>query len=349
MVRQCLREILKCTVRKVKVNKMKFAIDGMGGDNAPKEIIEGVYKALADFSDLEIVLYGDEEKMNPFLKQHNRLEVIHCTEVIEGTDEPVRSVRRKKDASMVRAAQAVADGEVEACVSAGNTGALMAAGLFIVRRIDGIDRPALSTTLPTLDDAGFDMLDLGANADAKPENLVQYAIMGSIYAQQVRGVKNPTVGLLNIGTEDKKGNDLTKHAFDLLKEAPINFIGNVEARELLNHAADVVVTDGFTGNMVLKTIEGSVGALFSLLKEGFMSSTKTKVAAVLMKPSLKTIKNKMDYKEYGGAVLFGLKASVIKAHGSSDAQGFYSAIRQARKMVKHNVCATIDSTISKEN
>lgn len=329
---------------------MKIAIDAMGGDHAPKEIVEGVFQAVEDFKDVEFLLYGDEVKMAPYLKQHERVKVIHCSEVIEGTDEPVRAVRRKKDASMVRMAQAVADGEADACVSAGNTGALMAAGLFIVHRIDGIDRPALATTLPTLDGAGFDMLDLGANADAKPENILQYAIMGSIYAKQVRGIEKPTVGLLNIGTEDKKGNDLTKQAFKLLKEQnDINFIGNVEARELLNHAADVVVTDGFTGNMVLKTIEGVAGNIFAMLKEEFLSSTKTKVAAMMMKNNLKNLKTKMDYSEYGGAPLFGLKAPVIKAHGSSKAQAIYSAIRQTHIMVEHRVCQTIDQTISKEN
>lgn len=329
---------------------MKIAIDGMGGDHAPKEILEGVFQAVEDFQDIEFLVYGDEAKMAPYLKAHNRVKVIHCAEVIEGTDEPVRAVRRKKDASMVKMAHAVADGEADACVSAGNTGALMAAGLFVVHRIDGIDRPALSTTLPTLDGAGFDMLDLGANADAKPENLLQYAIMGSIYAKNVRGIEKPTVGLLNIGTEDKKGNDLTKHAFTLLKDCEdINFIGNVEARELLNHVADVVVTDGFTGNMVLKTIEGVAGNMFSMLKDAFMSSTKTKLAAVMMKNNLKEIKTKMDYTEYGGAALFGLKAPVVKAHGSSNAKAFYSAIRQTHLMVEHKVCETIDSTISKEN
>lgn len=329
---------------------MKIAIDAMGGDHAPKEIVEGVFQAVEDFKDVEFLLYGDEVKMAPYLKQHERVQIIHCSEVIEGTDEPVRAVRRKKDASMVRMAQAVADGEADACVSAGNTGALMAAGLFIVHRIDGIDRPALATTLPTLDGAGFDMLDLGANADAKPENILQYAIMGSIYAKQVRGIEKPTVGLLNIGTEDKKGNDLTKQAFKLLKEQnDINFIGNVEARELLNHAADVVVTDGFTGNMVLKTIEGVAGNIFAMLKEEFLSSTKTKVAAMMMKNNLKNLKTKMDYSEYGGAPLFGLKAPVIKAHGSSKAQAIYSAIRQTHIMVEHRVCQTIDQTISKEN
>ncbi|MGX9133629.1 phosphate acyltransferase PlsX [Rummeliibacillus sp. JY-2-4R] len=325
---------------------MKLAVDGMGGDNAPQAIIEGVYQALEASHDLEILLYGQQEKMQPFLKDLSRITVIDCKETIEGTDEPVRAVRRKKDSSMVKMAEAVANGEADACISAGNTGALMAAGLFIVHRIDGIDRPALSSTLPTLDGSGFDMLDLGSNADAKPENLVQYAIMGSIYAKQVRGINNPTIGLLNIGTEDKKGNELTKHAFLLLKEAPINFIGNVEARELLNHAADVVVTDGFTGNMVLKTLEGTAGSLFKMLKEAFMSSTKSKIAALMMKNNLLELKNKMDYSEYGGAALFGLKAPVIKAHGSSNARAFASAIRQARKMVEHNVCPTIDTTIS---
>ncbi|WP_102692696.1 phosphate acyltransferase PlsX [Rummeliibacillus pycnus] len=328
---------------------MKLAVDGMGGDNAPQAIIEGIYQALEISSDLDILLYGNKEKMQPYLKDLSHITVIDCQEVIEGTDEPVRAVRRKKDASMVKMAEAVANGEADACISAGNTGALMATGLFIVHRIEGIDRPALSTTLPTLNGSGFDMLDLGSNADAKPENLVQYAIMGSVYAQQVRGIKNPSVGLLNIGTEDKKGNELAKHAFTLLKEAPINFIGNVESRELLNHVADVVVTDGFTGNMVLKTIEGTAGSVFKMLKEAFFASTKTKVAALLMKNNLKELKNKMDYTEYGGAALFGLKAPVIKAHGSSNANAFASAIRQARKMVEHNVIPTIDATISKES
>ncbi|ETT85822.1 phosphate acyltransferase PlsX [Viridibacillus sp. FSL R5-0477] len=328
---------------------MKIAIDGMGGDNAPQAIIEGVYKALEASADIEIQLFGQKQAMQPYLKDHERLTVINCEEVIEGDDEPVRAVRRKKDASMVKMAEAVKNGEADACVSAGNTGALMAAGLFVVGRIKGIDRPALSTTLPTLDGKGFDMLDLGSNADAKPENLAQFAIMASIYAQQVRDIQNPTVGLLNIGTEDKKGNELTKAAFGLLQEAPINFIGNVEARELLNSAADVVVTDGFTGNMVLKTIEGTADSIFSMLKGAFMASGKTKVAALMMKSNLKEIKTKMDYTEYGGAALFGLKAPVVKAHGSSNANAFASAIRQANIMVKHNVCATIDSTISKEN
>ncbi|KOF10382.1 phosphate acyltransferase [Planococcus glaciei] len=328
---------------------MIIAVDGMGGDNAPKEIIEGVYKALEEFGDISVQLYGNQEKMQPFLKQHERLNVIHCEEIIEATDDPVRAVRRKKGASMVQMAQAVKDGRADACVSAGNTGALMAAGLFVVGRIDGVDRPALAPTLPTIDGKGFVMLDMGANAEARPEHLVQYAVMGSIYAEKVRGIQNPTVGLLNIGTEEKKGNDLTKAAFPLLKEAPVNFIGNVESRDLLNGAADVVVTDGFTGNMVLKTIEGTAMNVFAMIKDVFMSSTKTKLAALLVKNDLNGLKGMLDYSEYGGAGLFGLKAPVIKAHGSSNANALFNAIRQTRTMVEYDVTGTIYSTLKKEN
>ncbi|MDN5708652.1 MAG: phosphate acyltransferase PlsX [Planococcus sp. (in: firmicutes)] len=327
---------------------MKIAIDAMGGDNAPKEIIEGVKQALEAFGDVEILLYGQQDKIDEYIKPQDRLTIIQCAEVIESEDDPVRSVRRKKDASMVRMAEAVKEGTADAAVSAGNTGALMSAGLFIVGRIDGVDRPALAPTLPTMDGKGFLMLDLGANADAKPEHLVQYAIMGSIYAEKVRGISNPTVGLLNIGTEEKKGNELTKAAFPLLKEAPVNFIGNVESRDLLNGAADVVVTDGFTGNMVLKTIEGTAMNVFAMIKDVFMASTKTKIAAMLVKNDLSALKGMLDYSEYGGAGLFGLKAPVIKAHGSSNGTAFYNAIRQARTMVEHDVAGKIYSTLKEE-
>lgn len=324
---------------------MKLAVDGMGGDNAPQAIIEGVLMALEDFPKLEIDLYGDEQKMAPYLKSHNRLNIVHCTEVVEADDDPARAVRRKKDSSMARMLDAVTEGKADACLSAGNTGALMAGGLFKVGRIEGVSRPALATTLPTMNGEGFLMLDLGANSDAKPENLLQYAIMGDIYVKKVRGISSPRVGLLNIGTEDKKGNELTKAAFSLLNEANFNFEGNVESRELLNCVADVVVTDGFTGNMVLKSIEGTAGTIFKMLKETFFASTKTKIAAALVKNDLKQLKEKMDYTEYGGAALFGLKAPVIKAHGSSNPRAIYSAIKQASIMVEHEVCETIAQTI----
>lgn len=327
---------------------MKIALDAMGGDHGPKESVRGALKALEEFPDLTIVLYGDETEINKYLSstETQRLEIIHTNEQITGEDEPVRAVRRKKNASMVLAAQSVKDGMADACISAGNTGALMAAGLFVIGRIDGIDRPALSPTLPTIDGKGFVLLDVGANADAKPEHLLQYGLMGSVYAEKVRDIKKPRVGLLNIGTEDKKGNELTKQAFKLLSEADFNFIGNVEARELLNGVADVVVTDGFTGNMVLKTTEGTASALFKMLKEAMMADLKSKLAAAVLKPGLKELKNKLDYSEYGGAGLFGLQAPVIKAHGSSDANAFFNAIRQARTMVEHNVTNTIHDAIN---
>jgi phosphate acyltransferase len=327
---------------------MKIAIDAMGGDHAPKEIVIGAMKAVEAFSDIHITLVGDDTKIKEYLTNQERITILHTSEVILGTDEPVRAVRRKKTASMVLAAQQVADGNADACISAGNTGALMAAGLFVVGRIEGIDRPALTPTLPTIGGEGFLLLDVGANVDAKPEHLLQYAMMGSIYSEKVRGIANPRVGLLNIGTEEKKGTDLTKQAFELLKNANVNFVGNVEARDLLDGTADVVVTDGFTGNMVLKTVEGTALSMFKMLKTTLMSSLKSKLAAAVLKPEFKVLKNTLDYSEYGGAGLFGLKAPVIKAHGSSNGQAIFSAIRQTREMVEKNVVGLIKKSIEDE-
>ncbi|WP_026692529.1 phosphate acyltransferase PlsX [Peribacillus kribbensis] len=326
---------------------MKISIDAMGGDHAPKEVVGGAVKAVKAFSDLTVVLYGDKARIREHLEEHDRIEIVHTEEQILATDEPVRAVRRKKNSSMVLAAQSVSDGIADACISAGNTGALMAAGLFVVGRIEGIERPALSPTLPTIDGKGFVLLDVGANADAKAEHIVQYAYMGSVYAEKVRGIHSPRVGLLNIGTEEKKGNELTKEAYGLLKEAGIHFIGNVEARDLLDGAADVVVTDGFTGNMVLKTLEGTALGMFKMMKEALTSNMKSKLAAAVLKPQLKELKTKLDYSEYGGAGLFGLKAPVIKAHGSSDANAIYNAVRQAREMVQNEVSSTIRKMIEK--
>ncbi|HJV16910.1 MAG TPA: phosphate acyltransferase PlsX [Bacillales bacterium] len=326
---------------------MKIAIDAMGGDNAPKEIVIGAMKAVEEFSDIHITLVGNEKQIYDHLTQHERITILHTDEVILGTDEPVRAVRRKKNASMVLAASLVAEGNADACISAGNTGALMAAGLFVVGRIEGIERPALSPTLPTIGGEGFLLLDVGANVDAKPEHLLQYALMGSIYSEKVREIDKPRIGLLNIGTEEKKGNELTKQTFELLKEANLNFIGNVEARDLLDGVADVVVTDGFTGNMVLKTIEGTALSMFKMLKTALMSNMKSKLAAAVLKPEFGKLKNTMDYSEYGGALLFGLKAPVVKAHGSSNARSIFSAIRQTREMVQNEVTGLIQKTVEK--
>lgn len=325
---------------------MKIAIDAMGGDHAPKEIVLGAVEAVKENPNLKITLVGHEEKIKPFLQDSLNIEILHTEEVITSEDEPVKAVRRKKDASMVLMAKEVKEGRADACISAGNTGALMSAGLFGVGRIKGIDRPALSPTLPTVDGRGFLLLDVGANVDAKPQHLVQYAIMGSIYSEKVRGIKNPRVGLLNVGTEDGKGNELVKKAFMQLKKTPINFVGNVEARDLLEGAADVVVADGFTGNIALKTVEGTALSMFSMLKSAFLTNWKSKLAAGLAKSELKGLKDQLDYSEYGGAGLFGLASPVIKAHGSSNSRAVLNAIKQATHMVENNVNETIREKIS---
>jgi phosphate acyltransferase len=328
---------------------MRIAIDAMGGDHAPKEIVLGAMKAVEQFKDVEITLIGDETQIRSFLTTDERISLIHTDEIIEATDEPVRAVRRKKNSSMVLMAKEVSEGRAEACISAGNTGALMAAGLFIVGRIEGIDRPALAPTLPTIGGEGFLLLDVGANVDARPEHLLQYALMGSVYSDKVRGINKPRIGLLNVGTEDQKGNDLAKRAFQLIKETGLNFIGNVEARDLLEGVADVVVTDGFTGNVALKTIEGTAISMFSMLKSALTSDFASKLAAAVLKPRLLELKKKMDYSEYGGAALFGLKAPVVKAHGSSDANAVFHAVRQAREMVVKDVVGTIRQALEAES
>ncbi|WP_100404515.1 phosphate acyltransferase PlsX [Bacillus solitudinis] len=326
---------------------MKIALDAMGGDHAPKAQVLAAQEAIHTFDDLEIILVGHEEEIKKFITNDKGLTILHTTEKIEDTDQPTTAVRRKKDSSMVLAMREVKEGRADAAISAGNTGALMTAGLLYVGRISGIDRPALSPMLPTMNGNGFLLLDVGANMDAKPEQLLQYAIMGETYMEMVMKRKRPRVGLLNVGTESGKGNELTKHAFPLLESASFNFIGNVEARDLLNGVADVVVCDGFAGNIVLKSIEGTAGSLFSLLKKEFTKSLKNKLAAGVLKSDLQGLKSKMSYSEYGGAGLFGLKSPIIKAHGSSDDTAVFHAIRQAREMVEQQVVTIIKSEVSR--
>ncbi|OLS37441.1 phosphate acyltransferase [Alkalihalophilus pseudofirmus] len=328
---------------------MRIAIDAMGGDHAPRAQVEAAEQAVKDFSGLEITLVGNESDIRPHLKDDTNITILHTTEKIEDTDQPTTAVRRKKEASMVLSVREVREGRADASISAGNTGALMTAGLLHVGRIKGIDRPALSPMLPTLDGNGFLLLDVGANMDAKPEQLLQYAIIGNTYMEKVQKVKKPRVGLLNVGTESGKGNELTKEAFPLLEAANFHFIGNVEARDLMNGVADVVVCDGFAGNLVLKTIEGTAGTLFSLLKKELTKSVKNKLAAGMLKSSFKDIKSQLSYSEYGGAGLFGLKAPVIKAHGSSDEVAVYHAIRQARQMVEEQVTTIIETEVAAIN
>lgn len=320
---------------------MKIAVDAMGGDYAPAEIVKGIELARDAYPDLEFLLYGQPDQVQPLLKDQTRIQLMPAPEVIAMGDEPVRAVRRKKNSSLVLAATAVRDGEADAFFSAGNTGAVLTAGLLIVGRIKGIERPGLTTTLPVLrkpDQSSFVMLDVGANADTKPFNVVQYAVMGQYYAQSVMHVKQPRVGLLNNGTEADKGDQNHRAIHDALAQmTDLNFIGNVESRELLNGAADVVVTDGFTGNATLKAIEGTALSMLKLIKGEIMSGgLGGKLGAGLLRPVFHNVQAAMDYSQYGGAVLLGLKAPVVKTHGSAKAPTVKNTIGQIHELLKTN-------------
>ncbi|WP_028545113.1 phosphate acyltransferase PlsX [Paenibacillus taiwanensis] len=326
---------------------MKIVIDAMGGDNAPQSNVEGACEAARNWKDIEIVLVGDEAQMKPFMQQAPaNITVVHTEERIEPDDEPVKAVRRKKGASMVMAGRMVKEGEADCMISAGNTGALMTTGLLVVGRMDGVERPALAPMIPTMDGRGVLALDLGANMDAKPEHLLQYALMGSIYRAKVHGIERPRIGLLNVGTEARKGNDLTKEVYPMLEKASIHFVGNVEARDVLESNCDVLVCDGFVGNIMLKSLEGTAGSLFGVLKREFTRNWMTKLAAAVLMPALKRLKKTMDYKEHGGAPLLGLNGLVIKAHGSSDSRAMLNAIRQARTALQHDLIGTISAEIN---
>jgi glycerol-3-phosphate acyltransferase PlsX len=327
---------------------MRIAIDAMGGDHAPGLIVKGALEAAAEWPDTELLLVGDQGTIGKLIgdAKPSNITIHHADDVIGPDDEPVRAVRRKKGASMVVAGTLVKEGRAEAMLSAGNTGALMATGLLVVGRMDGIERPALAPMLPTMDDKGVLALDLGANMDAKPEHLLQYAIMGSIYRSKVHGMDKPRVGLLNVGTEAMKGNEAAKAAFGLLEKAPIHFIGNVEARDVLNRNCDVLICDGFAGNIMLKAMEGAAGTIFASLKDAFGQSVLTKVAAAIMLPRLKQLKKKMDYKEHGGAPLLGLNGLVLKCHGSSDVVAVKNAVRQARVALQARLIDSITAEIN---
>ncbi|KRM89221.1 phosphate acyltransferase PlsX [Liquorilactobacillus vini] len=330
---------------------MKIAVDAMGGDHAPAAVVAGVIKARDQFTDLEFLLFGQVEQIQPLVKDSTRIKILPATEVISMNDEPVQAVRRKKDSSLVLAAKAVKEGQAEALFSCGNTGALLAAGLLIVGRIKGITRPGLLSTLPMIgqQNGAFNLLDSGANAESKPEHLYQYALLGKYYAQTVRGIANPRIGLLNNGTEPHKGSKVTQEAYQLLKAEPeINFVGNVEANAVLKNAADVIVADGFLGNTLLKSIEGTASAIMHLLKETIMAGGfSSKAGALLLKPTFKELKSKMNQAKYGGAVLLGVKAPVVKAHGASDAETVYYTLAQIEQMLKENMIPDFVNYFSK--
>ena len=310
----------------------KIAIDAMGGENAPKAIIDAVLKAKPKLKDIEFILFGDAEKINQLIpnEQKERIEVVATSEVIVDSDEPVRAIRRKKDSSMVVAANYVKAGKADALFSLGNTGALLACGIFIIGRIKGVERPALMPTLPSAkSEQGFNIIDVGANAQSKPEYLVQWAQMANFYAQKVRNIQNPTVALLNNGAEDDKGDPLHQE---------LNFIGNVEGNDLMEGKADVIVTDGFTGNATLKAIEGTASVILRLLKDSLLNNgLRPKVGALLAKPGLTALKKRFDTARYGGAVLLGVNAPVVKTHGRSNIRPIYYTLLQIDKMLSQDL------------
>ncbi len=328
---------------------MRIALDAMGGDKSLKATIKGAIMAKENWPNLEIILIGHKEKIEEELMNYpNKPQfiLIHADDEILMDEEPVKAVRNKRNSSLVISVKLLKEQKVDAVISAGSTGALMAAGLLIVGRIKGIDRPALAPVFPTRKN-GTLVLDVGANMDAKPLNLLQYAIMGKIYAEKLLNRKDPSIGLLNVGTEETKGNELTKTVYPLLKKAELNFIGNVEARDFPYGVCDVIVTDGFSGNIVLKLTEGLANAIFDSLKEIFMSNTISKIAALMLKKGLKRFKQQMDYTEYGGAPLLGINGLIIKAHGSSDAKAIMNAIKQAKIFIENQVIDKIRTEIEK--
>lgn len=308
------------------------AVDAMGGDNAPTEIVKGAIDAVNSCEDIKVILVGMEDVVNQELSKYeynkDKIEVVNATEVIQTEEPPVNAIRRKKDASIVVAMNLVKNNQADAFVSAGSSGAVLVGGQLIVGRIKGIERPPLAPLIPTKDGVAL-LIDCGANVDARPSHLVQFAKMGSIYMENIVGVKNPRVAIVNIGAEEEKGNALVKETFPLLKNCPdINFIGSIEARDIPSGYADVIVSEAFVGNVILKLYEGVGNTLIAKVKEGLMSSLRTKIGALLIKPALKKTLKSFQTDEYGGAPLLGLNGLVVKTHGSSKAKEVCNSIIQ---------------------
>ena len=334
------------------MQKYTIAVDAMGGDNAPAAIVAGCHEALREMDDIHILLCGPEEELRSQLKDAgnltDRITIVHAPDVISMHEAPMMAVRKKTDSSIVRAMLEVKNGSAQAFVSAGSTGAVLAGGMIRIGRIRGIDRPALAPVIPGKNHP-FLLIDSGANVDCQAEYLVQFGMMGSIYMEKVMGVKNPKVGLVNIGVEEEKGNQMSKKAFGLMKEQKVfNFVGNVEAREVPTGDVDVIACDGFDGNIILKYTEGLASALTGVLKEELLGGgLKEKIGALLIKPALKRFKGRLDSEEHGGAPLLGVNAPMIKAHGSSEARGIKNALRQARTMIEGDVTGKIRDAVEK--
>lgn len=330
---------------------MIIAVDGMGGDLSPNAVVEGSVLAVNEY-DIDIIITGNESVIRTELDKYeynkNKIRILNATEVISQAEHPVMAIRRKKDSSLSKALTLVKTGEAEGVVSAGSTGAFMAGALLIVGRIKGIDRPALAPVMPGKNGA-FMVIDCGANVDCKPKNLLQFGLMGKIYFENILNINNPTVGLINIGVEEEKGDELTKASYKLLKETRFNFVGNVEPRDIPSGDVSVLVCDGFIGNTVLKMYEGVSSIIFETLKEEIMGTFWTKLGGLLLKPVFSKFKKKFDYKEYGGAPFLGINGVCIKAHGSSDAKAFKNAIKAAINICEYKIVEKIKCELEEIN
>ena len=327
---------------------MKIILDGMGGDHAPASVVEGAILALKEMKH-EIVLVGQEELIENELKKYKydekRISIVDAREVITNDEAPVRAVRSKKDSSIVKGINMVKSGDGDIFISAGSTGALLSGGLFILGRIQGIDRPALASIYPIIGGRASLLVDAGANSECKPNNLLEFGIMGNIYMKKVIGRENPKVGLVNIGSESKKGSTLTKAAYELLEQSDMNFIGNVEAREVPKGVCDVIVTDGFTGNVILKLTEGLAWNILQVIKKKFTEGVKAKLGAALLIDKLGGHKQEFDYSSYGGAPILGVKGPIVKMHGSSGANAVKNTILKGIPYVEGNVVGTIQNSV----
>ena len=330
---------------------MKILIDVMGGDNAPQVPVEASVKAANELG-VHMVLVGDTDTINKELAKYeypkDKISIAHAPDVISNREEPAKAVRQKKTASVVVAANMLKNGEGDAMLSMGSTGALLTAGLLIVGRIKGILRPALATTLPTAQGPKL-LVDAGANTNCRPSNLVQFGIMGDAYMKKLFNIKSPRVGLISNGEEEGKGDDLTKKTYPKMKEAPFNFIGNIEGRDVMEGNADVMVCDGFVGNVILKTVEGMGHVISNRIKGIFKKSVLTKCGALFVMNGLNDFKKSMDYREYGGAPLLGCKKLVLKGHGSSDTKAAFAAIKQAKIFIDTDVNKEIEENLKKIN
>ena len=327
---------------------MRIILDGMGGDNAPGAVVEGAVLASKEI-DHEIVIIGQEELIKQELKKykynHEKITVVDAREVITNDEAPVRAVRSKKDSSIVKGINMVKSGDGDIFISAGSTGALLSGGLFILGRIQGIDRPALASIYPIVGGEADLLIDAGANSECKPNNLLEFGIMGNIYMEKVVGRTSPRVGLVNIGTEAAKGSTLTKAAYELLEQSNMNFIGNVEAREVPKGACDVIVCDGFTGNVILKLTEGLAWNILQVIKKKFTDGVKAKLGAALLIDKLGELKKEFDYSEYGGAPILGVKGPIVKMHGSSNANAVKNTIVKGIPFVEGKVIETIQNSV----